>query len=212
MYGRAAKESDEFAPSHANVLVEDQTYHRAASCVTAKNCRRGQRRVKLCRLTLSVECPLSLPITRKLPFRFRPDPASNRMSDFSATRPGNGRVENHPYRSPEPNDVMSAFGKMSGDLGRPTWAQSGQARFGRKRNGSFREIRSESGRSTATSVERQSSNSSRGRSGSAVASRRGLGTRRSVDWRLASIGPCLIDEDAVQAQSRIIQLGGRSCI
>ena len=30
--------------------------------------------VKLCRLTLPVECPLSLPITRKLPFRFRPTP------------------------------------------------------------------------------------------------------------------------------------------
>ena len=43
-------------------------------------------------------------------------------------------------------------------------------------------------------------------------SRRELGTRRSVDWRLAGIVPSLIDEDAVQAQSRIIQLGGRSCI
>ena len=32
----------------------------------------------------------------------------------------------HPYRSPEPNDVMSAFGKMSSDLGRPTWAQIGR--------------------------------------------------------------------------------------
>ena len=43
MDGRVAQESDEFALSHANVLVEYQAYHRAALCITAKICRRWQR-------------------------------------------------------------------------------------------------------------------------------------------------------------------------
>jgi hypothetical protein len=42
--------------------------------------------VKLCRLTLPVECPLSLPIARKLPFRFRPNRAERRMSGFWSRR------------------------------------------------------------------------------------------------------------------------------
>jgi hypothetical protein len=68
---------------------------------------------------------------------------------------------------------------------------------------------SESERSAGTSVERQSSTSSR-------AFRKRCRTADLApddpDWRPASFVPYFIDEDAVQAQSRITQLGGRSCI
>jgi hypothetical protein len=47
-------------------------------------------RVKLCRFTLPVECPLSLPIARKVPFGFRPNPSHGCLAPI-AIGPGQGR-------------------------------------------------------------------------------------------------------------------------
>ena len=49
--------------------------HNRAAWVSQRNEVRAW--VKLCRLTLPVACPFSLPITRKLPFRFRPSSAGS---------------------------------------------------------------------------------------------------------------------------------------
>ena len=80
------------------------------------------------------------------------------------------------------SERMAAFGTAHFARERRGWAQISRDLRGRKRNGSFREIRSESGRSTATRIERRSS-TYRGRSGSAVASRRAARRQfRDVYW------------------------------
>ena len=53
--------------------------------------------VKLCRLILPVECPLSVPIARKLPFRFRPNfsreaNVRSRRIEINAARSGMARA------------------------------------------------------------------------------------------------------------------------
>jgi hypothetical protein len=51
----------------------------------------------------SVERPLSLPIARKLPFRFRPNLAIDRMAAFEIAGPGSGLAETHPKRLHNPS-------------------------------------------------------------------------------------------------------------